>query len=84
MGVPFVPVEEPLKPGPEDKVVPAGIVALYEALVTVTELPLWVKVPPQPCVTAWPLGNEKRRLQPFIAVVPVFEIVMLAPKPPCH
>ena len=50
VGAPFVPVQEPLKPGAELRVAPAGITLLYAALVIVTALPLWVKVPFHPCV----------------------------------
>ncbi len=50
VGAPLVPVHEPLKPGVELRVAPAGIELLYATLVIVTALPLCVKVPFHPCV----------------------------------
>jgi len=50
VGTPFVPVQEPLKPGAEPSVAPAGIDPLYEALEIVTALPVCEKVPFHPCV----------------------------------
>ena len=42
VGAVFVPFQVPLKPGDEASDCPAGMEPLYEALVTVTVLPLWV------------------------------------------
>ena len=42
VGAALVPFQVPLKPGEEDSACPAGIEPLYEALVMVTSLPLWV------------------------------------------
>ena len=80
----MVPFQEPLKPGSELSACPAGMPALYEALVTVTALPLCVAVPFHNCEMVCPLGNENCRLHPLIAVELVFVMVKLAPKPPCH
>ena len=79
-----VPVKEPLKPGAELKVAPAAMDPLYEALVTVTALPVCVNEPFQSCVIVCPLANENWRLQPFMALVPVLLIVSVAPKPVDH
>ena len=42
VGAVLVPFQVPLKPGGADSDCPAGMVALYETLVIVTVLPLWV------------------------------------------
>ena len=42
VGEPLLPDDEPLKPGAELRVAPAGMEPLYAALVMVTALPLWV------------------------------------------
>ena len=42
VGGALVPFHVPLKPGSEEGDNPAGIDALYETLVIVTALPLWV------------------------------------------
>jgi len=84
VGGELVPFQLPLNPGGEESVCPAGIEALYETLVIVTALPLWVSVPFQSWVTVCPLGNENCKLQPLMAVEPVLVMVRLAPKPPCH
>ena len=80
----LAPLQAPLKPGSELRVPPAGIEALYETFVMVTLLPFWVKVPFQSWVMVCPLGNEKVRFQPFIALEPVFVIVKAVPKPVFH
>ena len=84
VGTPFVPFQVPLKPGAELSEPPGGIDPLYDRLVTVTALPLCAKVPPHPCVIVWPFGKVNFNVQPLIAVVPVFVMPMVAPKPPCH
>lgn len=84
VGAELVPFQVPLKPGAELSVAPGAIEPLYERLVMVTVLPLWVYVPFQSCEMVCPLAKEKTRLQPLIAVVPVLVIVSVAPNPPCH
>lgn len=84
VGAAFVPLQVPLKPGAEVTEPPGEIDPLYERLVIVTALPVWVKVPLQSWVIVCPLGNENCKLQLLIVVVPVLVMVILAPNPPCH
>ena len=71
----MVPDQEPRKPGSELRGDPGEIDALYERLVIVTALPLWVEALFQSCVMACPLGKANLRLQPLMVVEPVFVIV---------
>jgi hypothetical protein len=50
-------------------------------LVTVTVEPLWVSMPSQREETVWPLAKLQTSVQLVRAVVPVFWIVIAAPKP---
>lgn len=84
VGAAFVPFQVPLKPGGEDSDCPGEMEALYETLVIVTVLPLWVKFPFHSCEMVCPLGKENCKLQPLMAVEPVLLMVRLAPKPPDH
>ena len=84
VGGELVPFQLPLKPGSELSVAPGAIVLLYDRLVIVTALPDWLYEPFHNWVIVCPLGNENFRLQPLMAVEPVFVIVKLAPNPPGH
>jgi hypothetical protein len=53
-------------------------------LVTVTVEPLWVSTPFQRDVIVWPLAKVQLSVQLLMAVVPVFWIVIAAPKPLVH
>jgi hypothetical protein len=53
-------------------------------LVTVTVEPLWVSMPSQRDVIVWPLAKVQLNVQLVRAVVPVFWIVIAAPKPLDH
>ncbi len=84
VGGAFVPLQAPLKPGSELKVVPGASEPLWERFVMVTTLPLCVKAPFHPCVTVWPLGKVNVKDQPLTVVVPVLVIVKATPNPPGH
>jgi len=53
---------------------------LYDSLVTDTFAPLWVSMPFQSCETVCPLANVHVSFQLAQDVVPVFWMVMAAPK----
>src|SRR5689334_17388394 len=79
VGLPLVPVHEPLKPIAADAPVPR--LPLYGMFVAVTSAPDCVQLADQPCVTCWPVGNPKRTVQADTAS-PRFFTVTLAVKPP--
>jgi hypothetical protein len=84
VGAVLVPFQVPLNPGSELRAEPAAMDALYALLVIVTVLPLCENVPFQPCAIFCPLANENCKLQPLMAVEPVFVMVKDAAKPPGH
>lgn len=84
VGAEFVPLQVAWKPGGTLNELPAGMEALAEVLVIVTALPVCEKFPFQPNVITCPFANEKRSVQPFIAVVLVFVMVNPAWKFPGH
>ena len=84
VGTAFDPLQAPLKPGAEFRLAPGASEPLYETLVIVTALPVWVKEPLQSCVMVCPFAKLNFRDQPLMAVVPLFVMAILTPKPPCH
>jgi len=73
------PFQVPLNPMPV-RLPPAGMLPLYGSFFTVTLAPLWVSMPFQSCETVWPLAKVQVRVQLDKAVVPVFWMVIAAPK----
>ena len=84
VGGELVLFQVPLKPGCAPGEPPAGIKPLYDALETVTVLPLCVTPPFQSCVMVCPLGKVNCKFQPLITVDPVLVMVIVAPKPVFH
>ena len=81
----MVPLQLALKLGGEPRLPLGGIEPLYERLVTVTALPLCVKVPFQGDVmSVCPLGKLNFKVQPLIAVEPVLVMFTAAVKPVFH
>jgi len=68
LGVPAVPPCDALKP--ISAVPPAARLPFHAAFVTVTAVPDWDHVPPQPCVTLTPAGAVNVSLQD-VSVLPV-------------
>ena len=66
VGALFVPECEPLNPMSVDA--PGASVAFHDRPLAVTAAPDCDQSALQPCVTVWPLANEKPRVQPLIAV----------------
>jgi len=83
VGAVLVPVYVPLKPIPIE---PFGAIDWFQVrfvAVTVAEPVACAHVALQPgSVTRWPDGNANANVHPLTAVVPVFEMVTVAVKPP--
>jgi hypothetical protein len=74
-----VPFQVPLNPTPVT-LPPAATLPLYGSFFTVTTAPLWVSMPFQRDDTVCPLAKVQVSVQLVQDVVPVFWIVMAAPK----
>jgi hypothetical protein len=75
-GVPFARNPKTVDPD-------AGTEPLYDALRTVTDEPLAVRVPFQTWVIVWPLVRLQRAVQPLTATLPA--VTVTSPwNPPCQ